>query len=67
MRFMTVSVDKENYLLGKTNFMRQSLIVSYKKDHLCVRLASSVGRASERDPSIRGFKEPHVRLALYLE
>ena len=31
MRFMAVSVDNENHLARKTNFMRHPLTVSYKK------------------------------------
>ena len=34
MTFMAVSVDKENFLVGKTNFMKQPLTVSYKKNCL---------------------------------
>ena len=35
-------------------------------DHPCVRLASSVGRASKRNSEGHGF-ESNVRLTLYLE
>ena len=35
-------------------------------DHPCIKLASSVRRASERKSEGRGF-ESHVRLLLYLE
>ena len=40
--------------------------IQFYLNHLCVRFASSVGRASEQRSEGRGF-ESHMRLTLYLE
>ena len=42
------------------------LLTSAVPDHPCVRLISSVGKASERKSEGRGFKS-HVKLILYLQ